>query len=491
MPGVNERQRLIPARRSVIPACDVSTLSDFQRLVKQTADVVGIGGYKLGFELTVPNGLREVVAIARDHTKLPLIYDLIYDHQKAGNDIPQTGSKFATAARESGVDAVILFPFTSPATQSEWTRAAQGEGLTVLVGAHMTHVQFLESEGGYIADSAPERIYKLAIDQGVRDFVVPGNKTEFVQRYRELFEGLLGSDGFTLYAPGFVAQGGSITDAGKVAGENWHAIVGTALYKAPDIRQAAVDLTSQISLEDDNGLHEEKLRIWKVERARSIQERTLEILKQTGAVLDGHFALKSGRHGEQYVNKNLPEAYPRDIAEICNMMARGFADQDIDVVVGPATGGIILATHVASALSRMTGREILGVYAEEEKTPEGKAKLVLKRGYDHLVSGKRVLAVDDIVTTGGSLLKTVSAIIEADGVVVGASDIWNRGSVKTEETGAPVLHSLVNKEMPTYQPGPDTCPSCAKGIPIDENVGHGKQVAKVIVDLSKNLPTAS
>ena len=485
---IGHRPELIPLKRSIIPACDVATLSQFQTLVRETADVPGIGAYKVGFELAMPHGLKEIVTMARDYTGRPLIYD----HQKAGNDIPETGSKFAQAASESGVEAVILFPFTSPVTQTEWTKAAQGEGLTVIVGGHMTQREFLAGEGGYIADDAPERIYRLAVDQGVTDFVVPGNKTALVERYRDFFEGLLGPDGFTLYAPGFVAQGGNISDAGKVAGENWHAIVGTALYKAPDIRQAAIDLTSQILPADDTGSRGkgEEATVWQVERAQSRQERTIEILEQTGALLDGHFLLKSGRHGERYVNKSLPEAYPEEIVEICNMMARDYADQDVEVVVGPATGGIILATHVAAALTRMTGRGVLGVYAEEEVSEGGRKHVVLKRGYEELVREKRVLAVDDIVTTGGSLANTVGAVTDAGGEVVGASVIWNRGGVEAQDTGASVLKSLVNLEIPSYQPGPETCPACEKGIPIHENVGHGSK-QQVIVDLNPGSPTAT
>lgn len=240
---IGERKRLIELPRSVIPACDVSDLETFQRLVRETCEVPGIGAYKVGLELVTPHGLIEVVKRVREYTNLPIIYD----HQKAGNDIPELGAKFAQGIKRSGVEAVILFPFSSPVTQEEWTKACQSEGLTVLVGGHMTHKKFLESEGGYLADSAPKRIYTLAAEMGVRDFVVPGNKVEFVNTYRELLEGILGKGNFTLYAPGFIAQGGDITETGQVAGENFHAIVGSAIYKAPNMKEAAYQLTSKLA----------------------------------------------------------------------------------------------------------------------------------------------------------------------------------------------------------------------------------------------------
>lgn len=237
-----EMKRLIELPRSVIPACDVSDLETFQKLVRETFGVPGIGAYKVGLELSIPYGLVEVVKRAREYTKLPIIYD----HQKAGNDIPELGPKFGGAVRKAGAEGVILFPFSSPETEIEWIRMCHGEGLTVLVGGHMTHKKFLESEGGFIADSAPARIYTLAAENGVHDFVVPGNKVEFVNRYHQLLEGILGKGNFTLYAPGFIAQGGDITETGQVAGDNWHAIVGSAIYKAEDMQAAAHQITSKL-----------------------------------------------------------------------------------------------------------------------------------------------------------------------------------------------------------------------------------------------------
>lgn len=238
-----ERKPLIALRRSVIPACDVSDLDTFEKVVRETSDVPGIGGYKVGLELANPYGLIEVVKRAREYTNLPVIYD----HQKAGNDIPDMGAKFAEGLRKAGVEAAILFPFSSPVTQREWTKACQEAGLTVLVGGHMTHKEFLESEGGYIADSAPRRIYTLAAEMGVRDFVVPGNKVEFVNTYRQLLEEAVGKGNFTLYAPGFITQGGDIAETGQVAGDSWHAIVGSGIYKAPDMKQAAYQAVSKLT----------------------------------------------------------------------------------------------------------------------------------------------------------------------------------------------------------------------------------------------------
>ena len=236
---------LIKIQKSVIPACDVGTLEKLEELAKATAGLPGIGGYKVGLELTIPFSLTEVIAVIRKHSNAPVIYD----HQKGGTDIPELGSKFARAVKIAGADAVILFPFGGAATEEAWIKACQDAGLTVLVGGHMTQAKFLQSEGGFIADSAPEEIYRIAAKNSLTDFVVPGNKTPFVLKYRQVLNEVLGEGKFALYAPGFISQGGDITETGKVAGDNWHAIVGGAIYNNEGIdamHQAAVKVTSQI-----------------------------------------------------------------------------------------------------------------------------------------------------------------------------------------------------------------------------------------------------
>jgi len=238
-------RRLIEQQKSVIPACDVASLEKLRDLVIASSGVPGIGGYKVGLELAIPFGLKRVVETIREKSHLPIIYD----HQKGGTDIPELGIKFAKAVKSSGVDAVILFPFGGAATERDWIKACQDADLVVLVGGHMTQPQFLVSEGGFIFDFGPKLIYQIAAKLGITDFVVPGNKADFVLKYRQLLDTILGRGNFTLYAPGFISQGGDISETGKVAGNIWHAIVGGAIYKEEGIenmRQAALKVTSQI-----------------------------------------------------------------------------------------------------------------------------------------------------------------------------------------------------------------------------------------------------
>ncbi len=231
--------KIIQRERSIIPACDVP-LDLYERIVRDTADVDGVGAYKVGFELGLSHGLPRVVELTRKYNSKPIIYD----HQKAGTDIPDTGKNYAKTMKNAGVDAVIFFPQSGPETEKAWIEAAFEQDLGVIIGGLMTHPRYVRSEGGYLADEAIMEMYLNAAELGVSDFVVPGNRPDDIKRIRETLEQRGVSP--TFYAPGFVAQGGSISDAAKVAGNSWHAIVGRGIYKAEDIRKAALEHTSQL-----------------------------------------------------------------------------------------------------------------------------------------------------------------------------------------------------------------------------------------------------
>lgn len=231
--------KFIQRDHSIIPACDVS-FSEFERLLDATADLEGIGAYKIGAALSLSIGLPKVVSAVRDRCTKPVIYD----HQKAATDIPETAKFFMQVLANAGIDAVILFPQAGPATQRAWVSAGDDAGLNVIVGGLMTHQSYLAGEGGYIRDDAPSAIYENASSSGVTHFVVPGNKPEAIKSIRDLVDRHCRNPIF--YAPGFVTQGGQITDAARAAGSRWHAIVGRAIFEAPDMREAALSLCSHL-----------------------------------------------------------------------------------------------------------------------------------------------------------------------------------------------------------------------------------------------------
>jgi orotidine-5'-phosphate decarboxylase len=243
---------IIGSSRSVIPACDMSDIRRFEVLVAETTKLEGIGGYKIGFELGLGFGLPRVVETARRRTDKPLIYD----HQKAGGDIPETGIKFMKVVKRAGINTVIIFPHSGPVTERAWIAAAKSvvevansamdKELGVIVGGFMTHQAYLVSEGGFISDDGALEMYHIAAKAGIRDFVVPGTKTDAIKRAKEIMHGE-GIDP-VFYVPGFGAQLANFSDVKEVLENDWHAIVSRAIVspKNGEYGRAAEEYISQL-----------------------------------------------------------------------------------------------------------------------------------------------------------------------------------------------------------------------------------------------------
>ncbi len=199
--------------------------------------------------------------------------------------------------------------------------------------------------------------------------------------------------------------------------------------------------------------------------------RALEIFVEAGGIIqNGHFVYASGKHGDVYVNKDAIYPYPHLVSELCHIIAKFHYDQrtSIDVVVGPATGGVLLSNWTAHHLSKLTRRSIVGVYADKV----GDA-FEIGRGYPVFVTGKNVLVVEDIFTTGGSAKKTVDAVHRIDGHVAAVHGLCNRGDVTAEQVGALHLDTLFSLPAKAY--AEDECPMCAADLPINTEVGHGRK----------------
>ncbi len=191
--------------------------------------------------------------------------------------------------------------------------------------------------------------------------------------------------------------------------------------------------------------------------------RALAILSGCGALLtDVHVVYTSGRHGAAYVNKDAVYPHTALVSELCGLLAAAYQDDDVEVVAGPALGGVILSQWTAHHLGA------LAVYAE--RTPGG---LALRRGYDSLVAGRRVLVVEDVLTTGGSLAETVDAVRSAGGEVVGAAALVNRGGVTAGGVGAPRLEGLVTLGLESWDAA--ACPLCRDGVAVTTAVGKGAE----------------
>ena len=218
----------------ILPALDMDSLDEMARLVELTTRIEGVIGYKLGLTATLRLGLEGAVRLLRAVTDLPLIYD----HQKAGPDVPDMAAKFASTCRAAGVDGVILFPVAGPRAVREFVGGVLKNHLLPLVGGDLPLPDYNVSGGGFIADDALERIFALALETGARHFIVPANKPEKVRRHAENLTRALARP--SLFLPGIGPLGGSIAETfGQARGCNLYAVVGRAIYGAPDPVEAA------------------------------------------------------------------------------------------------------------------------------------------------------------------------------------------------------------------------------------------------------------
>ncbi|NTU74125.1 phosphoribosyltransferase, partial [Candidatus Roizmanbacteria bacterium] len=153
------------------------------------------------------------------------------------------------------------------------------------------------------------------------------------------------------------------------------------------------------------------------------------------------------------------------------LFAEAFNDLDIDVVAAPALGGIILSQWTAHHLTQLKGKEILGVYTE--KGPD--KTMLFTRGYDQLVAGKKVLVIEDLTSTGGSVKKVVEAVRTVGGEVVAVGVMVNRDTklVTKESIGVSDFRALGVMEIVSYEEA--ECELCKNGVPINITAGHGKK----------------
>jgi orotate phosphoribosyltransferase len=180
-------------------------------------------------------------------------------------------------------------------------------------------------------------------------------------------------------------------------------------------------------------------------------ENIEEIFEKSGALLKGHFLLASGLHSPVYWEKALVLQYPEYTEKLCTMIADHYRGQGIQVVAGPTTPGIILAYETARQL------EVRGIFAEKDET----GGRTFRRGFK-IYPGERVLIVDDIFSTGGSVRDVMKAVKQLGGKIVGVGVLVDRTTEKVD-LGVPFF-SCHKTEVITYKP--EDCPLCRRGIPL-------------------------
>lgn len=180
---------------------------------------------------------------------------------------------------------------------------------------------------------------------------------------------------------------------------------------------------------------------------RLSEEEVLQIFRRTGVLLEGHFRLTSGRHSGRYLQCAQVLQYPEYANALCREIARHHMGQKVEAVIGPALGGVIIAYEVARALGARA------LFAEREG-----GVMTLRRGFT-LNPGERVLVVEDVITTGGSVREVLDIVITAGATPAGVGVLVDR-SAGTVDFGLP-LKALVSLNVESYPP--EDCPICREG----------------------------
>ena len=177
-----------------------------------------------------------------------------------------------------------------------------------------------------------------------------------------------------------------------------------------------------------------------------------QMFEKSGALLKGHFLLASGLHSPVYWEKALVIQYPACTEKLCKMIAGRFRKSGAQVVAGPTTPGIILAYETAKQL------KVRSIFAERDETGGGR---VFRRGFQ-ITPGEKVLVVDDVMTTGGSVREVIAAVKKLGGIIIGVGVLVLR-TAQEPDFGVP-YYACHRTEVVTYQP--DKCPLCNQGIPL-------------------------
>jgi len=180
------------------------------------------------------------------------------------------------------------------------------------------------------------------------------------------------------------------------------------------------------------------------------REQLLEVFRETKALLEGHYQLTSGLHSPQYFQCARVLQYPKYLHLFAGEIAKHFEHSEVEVVISPAIGGVVVGTEVGRMLRART------VFAERKD-----GKMELRRGFE-IRSGERSLVVEDVVTTGGSVFEVVDIVKKAGGVLAGVGYIVDRskGKIKFDSK----QFSVLQMDVVTYKP--EECPLCAQGIEV-------------------------
>lgn len=449
----------------IILPLDVDSVQKALPLARQLVSHVGL--FKLGLEfinsmlvsVIIPSGEDEALGNLRLIRELfeTLGRDVVFWDGKF-DDIPNTVGGASLSVARMGVK---MFNVHASAGREAVLKAVANKSNSLVLGVTVLTSISSEECVSIFGDKPGPKVLQFArmlVEVGADGIICSPQELELLRQQPELKNLLKVIPGVRPLWAAVGDQKRVMTPREAIIAGADYLVIGRPITQPPAEIGSPVDAAKKIAEEIAAAL---------------IEKRALEIFAQTKAIIvRSHVVYTSGKHGSEYVNKDA--VYPDTEAtdELCQAIAEHFKDNnEIEVVAGPAVGGVLLSQGIARHLTRLTGLKISSVYAE--KADEGDA-LVFKRGYAEFVRGRNVLVVDDVLTTGGSVKKLIEAVRILGGKVVGVGGLCNRGDVKPADIGdVPELFTLTTVHMATYEEA--ECPLCKAGIPINTDVGKGKE----------------
>ena len=200
------------------------------------------------------------------------------------------------------------------------------------------------------------------------------------------------------------------------------------------------------------------------------ERENLQLLADSGAIQEGHFVYSSGRHGTIYIDAEKIFGHSKSMSRLCWQIAERFKNSAVNSVTGPAKGGVVVASRVADCLSNFYSRKVAFVPTEKRAGDN----FLIRPAFRRQISDKRVLVVDDVLTTGDSVKKVADLVRGRNGNIVGVGVLYNRGGM-IAKAAVNILNFFAVLDIPHKSYSEKNCPACKKGIPVNPNFGRGRE----------------
>lgn len=446
-------ERLERARERVVLALDVDTLDKALDLVKRLHPYVGM--FKVGLQLLIAEGAPKVVkAIHEAGGKVFL--DGKFD------DIPNTVGQSSKEAAKLGVKIFNLhasagMPAMLEAVKNKGRSKVYAVSVLTSIDEHNSNIVFGSPTKAKVLQMARE-----ATLAGCDGLICSPQELEMLGACPEL-------SSLKKMTPGIRPAFSQANDQKRIM----------APFEAIEAGAHYLVIGRPITKPDGITPEEAALKVLdEVAKALSYQSEAREseisqIFEDSKAIITGsHIVYTSGKHGDAYVNKDAVYPHTAKVSRLCQFIAEDFENEEIDAVVGPVVGGVALAQWTAHHLSLLQGKEVLAICADKEES-----SFVIRRGQDKFITGKKILVVEDILTTGGSVKKVIETVRSLNGEVVGVGALCNRGGISVDDIcGVPILKSLVQVNLQAFDEA--DCPYCKAGVEINTSVGKGADFLK-------------